>query len=170
MPSDLNLSSVPQSSPPQAGLQATALYHARSFSLESDTSTYFQLERSRSSVEPNKSSRSDQLPDWPLSLQLTNRFASSDTSPSRSPDSYYPSDEVSGDEETQTIALELGLPRDSDDYLPRGAHRGSANSNLTVKSSFPDFRLTKLHLNTSRDENFHTQRSAPLIGSYGLNR
>ncbi|CCM02069.1 uncharacterized protein FIBRA_04145 [Fibroporia radiculosa] len=165
---DLNLSSVPQSSPPQAGLQATALYHARSFSLESDASTYFQLERSRSSDEPNRSSRSDK-PNFPLPLQFATVFpASNDTSPARSPDSYYPSDEVSGSEESQTTALELEPSHNSNDYLPHGAHRGSASSNLTVKNSFPDLQLAKLHLNTDRDEKIYAKRSASLVGSYGL--
>jgi len=148
-------------------LQATALYHARSFSLESDTSAYFQLERSHKSKERSQSPSSYLQQDWPPRLQFTPFTPgfpiSTSTSPSRSPDSYYPPDESAPSTDDDGYGgmdeRESSQPQNGSLAVP-GYRTSSNSSTLTVKKSLPELRLKKLDLVASREGEDLQQRSA----------
>ncbi|KAI0362346.1 hypothetical protein OH77DRAFT_1441806 [Trametes cingulata] len=121
-------------------LQTDMLYHARSFSLESDTSSYFQLDRSPGPSRPQ--------PENPPRLHLDPFFSritgkSASPSPSRSPDAgVSPSDES---------AISSGHPAHHS-RLPSHTHTNGMNGTRiplkspAVKKSLPDLRPTRLHL------------------------
>ncbi|PCH38160.1 hypothetical protein WOLCODRAFT_161344 [Wolfiporia cocos MD-104 SS10] len=163
-PSDatIGLSGTPQSSPPHDGPHAhgTALHHTRSFSLESDSSTYFQLDRSQRKVERSRSPLAQ--PVWPSRLQFESTSAvSNDVSPSHSPDSYYPPDEISStkDEDGSSVLENPFARSPSDATTSEGQQRISTSSTITVKKNMPDLRPLKLQVSTSREGSDFPQRS-----------
>ncbi|KAI0636774.1 RAM signaling pathway protein-domain-containing protein [Trametes polyzona] len=119
-------------------LQTDLLYHTRSFSLESDTSSNFQLDRSPAPSRPQ--------PENPPRLHLDSFFLkiagkSGSPSPSRSPDaSVSPSDESAGSNGIH--AHHSRFPS----HL--NGHSGTRVplKGPSVKKSMPDMRPTKLQL------------------------
>ncbi|KAI0372858.1 hypothetical protein BV20DRAFT_990186 [Pilatotrama ljubarskyi] len=119
-------------------LQTDMLYHARSFSLESDTSSYFQLDRSPGPSRPQ--------PENPPRLYLDPFFSraagkSTSPSPSRSPDAgVSPSDDS---------AMSSG---NHVNHYRLPSHTNGTNGarvplkGPSVKKSLPDLRATRLHL------------------------
>ncbi|EIW60077.1 uncharacterized protein TRAVEDRAFT_45328 [Trametes versicolor FP-101664 SS1] len=118
-------------------LQTDMLYHARSFSLESDTSSYFQLDRSPVPSRPH--------PENPPRLHLDPFFSriqgkSASPSPSRSPDaSVSPSDDSAGPNGIH--AYHTRIPS----HL--NGHSGTRIplKSPAIKKSLPDMR-PRLHL------------------------
>ncbi|KAH9857083.1 RAM signaling pathway protein-domain-containing protein [Lenzites betulinus] len=120
-------------------LQTDMLYHARSFSLESDVSSYFQLDRSPVPSRPPPPENPPRLHLDPFLARITGKSAS--PSPSRSPDtSVSPSDESTGSNGIQShhARLPSHLNGHSSTRVPL--------KGPTVKKSLPDMRPMRLHL------------------------
>lgn len=153
-----DLSSTIQTTP----LRSKGLYHTRSFSLESDTSVYFQLDHSPSASAPSSSHL--RHPDWPSRLQL-GPFPipySTATSPSRSPEKPSPNPEesfLSGVEVSSPTHTQLPLHGRNASYAGGGPKSKRTISN---KKSLPDLRPNKLFVASGRDP---SQKSEGPIGS-----
>ncbi|KAI0647246.1 RAM signaling pathway protein-domain-containing protein [Trametes meyenii] len=132
---DSNLLDAPRDRTP---LQTDMLYHARSISLESDTSSYFQLDRSPVSPKPQLENP-PRLHLDPFFSRITGKSGS--PSPSRSPDaSVSPSDES-----TTSNGIHSHHSR-----FP--SHTNGSNGTRiplkgsSVNKSLPDLRPARLHL------------------------
>ncbi|KAH9934701.1 RAM signaling pathway protein-domain-containing protein [Fomitopsis serialis] len=154
--SEYSLQAASMASSSREELHTSASYHARSYSAESEMSTYFQLDRSQSSSEPSKPRLN-----WPPRLQFSNGFPtkSAAPSPSRSvgsgsPDSYYPLDEYipSADEDSPNGGLEhLAANSLIQKEAVSASRTSSMTSTLTVRKGSLDARPAKLQLTTSLD-------------------
>ncbi|KAI0748324.1 RAM signaling pathway protein-domain-containing protein [Daedaleopsis nitida] len=137
-------------------MASESLYHERSFSLESDGSSYFQLDRS-----PGPSRKpTEYAPRLHLDPFFTNLTATKSTSPSpRSPDTT-----VSPVDDHPMNGIHNGYNRWPPPMHANGHAHGHANGNgitkfplkgiPAVKKSLPDLRPTRLHLSNG------TQRAA----------
>ncbi|KAI0950446.1 hypothetical protein AcV7_008910 [Taiwanofungus camphoratus] len=158
-----NPNPVQQLTMPHDPPQATALYHARSFSLESDTSTYFQLERSQKSTGPDsfQYARSD----WSPSLQpphFPHGPDSSSPSPSRSPERVIggSDEQASSTDEDNKGSLSKGQqPVHARNASYAGGGHKSSRSRLALKKSLPDLRPLKLQVATGRPDESTAQWS-----------
>ncbi|KAH9951890.1 RAM signaling pathway protein-domain-containing protein [Amylocystis lapponica] len=132
-----------------SSLQANALYHSRSFSLESSTSAYFQLDRSHSRAEPGPSNgvRHDWSPPLDFKSLLPGTPDSTSTSPSHSPERYFDDDSSSADDDATIPNRSQLIHGRNASYAGRG-YKTSRNG-LSIKKSLPDLRPAKLHLTTS---------------------
>lgn len=132
-------------------INAESLYHSRSTSMESDTSSYFQLERDRS---PGPSKRpTDDAP----RLHLEPFFSNLTTAKSATPSPRSPEAIVSPiDEPAFANGVHAGHARyASQAHLNgNGTNRVPFKSVPSVKKSMPDLRPTRLQLPNG------TQRSA----------
>ncbi|KZT68161.1 hypothetical protein DAEQUDRAFT_728197 [Daedalea quercina L-15889] len=154
--SEYSLHAASVASSPREELHTSASYHARSYSVESELSSYFQLDRSQSSSEPSKPRLN-----WPPRLQVNNGFFSESAAPSpsrsvasRSSDSYYPFDELfpSADEESPNGGLERLATNGHAQTEAISSRTSSMTSTLTVrKGSLDAARPAKLQLTTSLD-------------------
>ncbi|KAH9842729.1 RAM signaling pathway protein-domain-containing protein [Rhodofomes roseus] len=156
--SEYSLQATSAASSSREELHTSASYHARSYSVESELSTYFQLDRSQSSSEPSKPRLN-----WPPRLQVSNGFPTRSAVPSpsrsvrshsRSPDSLYPLDELipSADEESPSGGLErLAANGLTQTEAISASRTSSMTSTLTVRKGSLDARPAKLQLTTSLD-------------------
>lgn len=135
-------------------LHTSAAYHARSYSVESEMSSYFQLDRSQSSSEPSKPRLN-----WPPRL-VGNGFPSRSAAPSpsrsvrsRSPESFYPLDELipSADESPPNGGIERLAANGHAETEAISSRTSSMTSTLTVRKGSLDARPAKLQLTTSLD-------------------
>ncbi|GBE82072.1 RAM signaling pathway protein-domain-containing protein [Sparassis latifolia] len=126
----------------------TNSYHTRSISLESEHSTYFQLDGPPSGAGPSSLTRPDMLPRLHLSPIPPGVSSSTSTSPSRSPQDYPATPD-------QTVSTNENAARKSSAHTRNvsfadGGYKSSRSAKL-AKKSLPDLRPAVSPQGTSRD-------------------
>ncbi|KZT11311.1 uncharacterized protein LAESUDRAFT_747064 [Laetiporus sulphureus 93-53] len=138
---------------------ANSPYHARSYSVESDSSIYSRLECSSTEPEQDR-------PRFPRFLQGSSKSHS--RSVSHSPDSCYPLDEImESTHEDSPIALRGRQGRAGNDLTGTDSKTSSSYSNVTVRNSFSELRPLKLQ---SKSDVILPQRPVALLEPTGSAR
>ncbi|KAI0341774.1 hypothetical protein BDW22DRAFT_1420865 [Trametopsis cervina] len=135
-------------------IEGSSASHRRSFSLESDQSTYSDNVLPLPVFQPTRAPRSPRPPRLHLDAVSTSRSAPTSASPHRSPDSYLPTPEESvsstDDDTTRSTAQTHGR---NASFAGSG---GTARAVVMSKKSMPDLRPPKLHLHGHKDSFLYT--------------